>query len=168
MIERSSINPAEGGVEFLLRPNRSITGAGLAAFFALLATTSATVAAFSASQGNVFAPPFAVLELVLVGLVLRYVWRLQAREEEHIALTREALTVARQPRGDEVRFHPYWVRLSSAPSDARGEARGLVLSSHGRSVEVGAFLGEDERERLRRELAAALTALRGDAVPRNS
>jgi uncharacterized membrane protein len=165
MIERSSSSSAGDAVEFLLRPNRSISGAGLAAFFALLATTSATVAAFSASQGNVFAPPFAALELVLVGLVLRYVWRLRSGEQERIALTREALIVARQPRGDEVRFHPYWVRLSSAPGDPDGVSRGLVLSSHGRSVEVGAFLGADERERLRRELAAALSALRGRADP---
>ena len=40
-----------------------------------------------------------------------------------------------------------------------GEAH-LVLTSHGRVVEIGAFLAENEREALERELKRALAALK--------
>jgi uncharacterized membrane protein len=35
-----------------------------------------------------------------------------------------------------------------------------VLTSHGRAVEIGAFLGEDERGALERDLRQALAALK--------
>lgn len=160
MIEQSASPTPDALYEFRLRPERSITAAGLAVFFLVLAATSVVVAGFSAWQGNLFAPAFAALELVLVWVVLRFVWRRQGEQQERIALTREALTVARQPSGDEVRFHPYWVRVQRAPAGDRTGRRPLLLTSHGRTVEVGAFLGDEERSRLERLLAGALDALR--------
>jgi uncharacterized membrane protein len=160
MIEQSASPTTEPRFEFRLRPDRSITAAGLAVFFLVLASASVVVAGFSAWQGNLFAPAFAALELTLVWLVLRHVWRRQDRLQERIALTREALTVARQPPGDEVSFHPYWVRIERDPGGGATARRRLLLTSHGRSVEVGAFLGDDERGQLERLLAGALGALR--------
>lgn len=160
MIEQSASPTPEPLYEFRLRPDRPITPAGLAVFFLVLAATSIVVVGFSARQGNLFAPGFAALELVLVWLLLRHVWRRQDRLQERIALTREALTVARQPPGDEVRFHPGWVRVVREPAGEGTARRRLLLTSHGRSVEVGAFLGDDERGQLERLLAGALGALR--------
>ncbi|MCE3004436.1 MAG: DUF2244 domain-containing protein [Xanthomonadaceae bacterium] len=160
MIEQSASPANEPPFEFRLRPDRSITAAGLAVFFLVLVATSVMVAGFSAWQGNLFAPVFAALELTLVWLLLRYVWRRQGQLQERIALTREALTVARQPPGDEVSFHPYWVRIVRDPEDAGTARRRLLLTSHGRTVEVGAFLGDDERGQLERLLVGALGALR--------
>ena len=160
MIEQSASPTPDALYELRLRPERSITAAGLAVFFLVLVATSVVVAGFSAWQGNLFAPAFAAVELVLVWVVLRFVWRRQGEHHERIALTRDALTVARQPAGDEVRFHPYWVRVQRAPAGDRTGRRALLLSSHGRTVEVGAFLGDDERGQLERLLAGALDALR--------
>jgi uncharacterized membrane protein len=161
MIEQSATPPPDHAFEFRLRPNRSITAAGLAVFFLVLASASVVVATVSAVQGNLYAPYFAAVELTLVWLLLRYVWRTQDQRQERIALTRDALTVAWQPPGDEVRFHPHWVRLHSAPVEGGIARRRLLLVSHGRAVEVGAFLGDDERGQLERLLHSALQALRG-------
>jgi uncharacterized membrane protein len=160
MIEHSATPPPHDAFEFRLRPNRSISAAGLVVFFLVLASASVVVATVSAQQGNVFAPYFAALELALVWLLLRYVWRHQDQRQERIALTREMLTVACLPPGDEVRFHPYWVRLQRKPADAGTARRRLLLVSHGRAVEVGAFLGDDERGQLEHLLRSALDALR--------
>lgn len=162
MIEQSASPTPDAIFEFRLRPERPITASGLAVFFMVLVAVSVTVAGFSALQGNVFAPAFAALELTLVWVALRLVWRRQDQCQERIALNRDALTLARQPSGDEVRFHPYWVRVWRAPAGGRSGRRPLMLASHGRAVEVGAFLGDDERGRLEGLLAGALEALRAD------
>ncbi len=160
MIEQFAISESTAGFEFRLRPNRSITASGLVVFFMLLAAFSITVAWFSSRQGNVFAPVFAAVELSLVWLLLRLVWRTQEQRHERIAMTADALTVAWQPPGDEVKFQTPWVRVHSAPARSATERRRLLISSHGRSVEIGAFLGDDERAQLERQLLQAIQALR--------
>lgn len=160
MIEHIATSASTAGFEFRLRPNRSITASGLVVFFMLLAATSITVAGFTFRQGNVFAPIFAAVELLLVWLLLRFVWRTQEQRHERIAMTVDALTVAWQPPGDEVKFQTPWVRVHSAPARNATERRRLLISSHGRSVEIGAFLGDDERVQLEQQLLQAIHALR--------
>ncbi len=94
MIERTADGAAGARIEFRLRANRSVSAAGLLAFFAVLAGWSIAVAAFSAGQGNVFAPFFAAAELSVVAVCLRLVWR-QLGRVEWIALAPEAVRVAR-------------------------------------------------------------------------
>lgn len=165
MIDESASSAATEGFEFRLRPNRSITASGLVVFFMLLAALSIAVAWFSSLQGNVFAPMFAAVELSLVWLLLRFVWRTQDQRHERIAMTVDALTVASQPPGDEVKFQTPWVRVHSAPARSSTARRRLLISSHGRSVEVGTFLADEELELLERKLLQALAALRGIPVP---
>lgn len=142
--------------EFLLRPNRSLSARGLVVFFTGLATVGIAVAVASAGQGNRFAPAFAVMELLLVGLCLRLAWRRLDRQER-IALSGEGVVVERGPGA--ARFDPYWVRVERRPGERPGDER-LVLTSHGRAVEIGAFLGLDERGALERDLRQALAALK--------
>lgn len=138
-----------------LRPNRSLTFGQLMGFYSALAIASITVAAFSASQGNVFAPLFAVFELSLLYALLRLVWRGQGRAE-HIALAGDSLTIAWSPSGREVAFNPYWVRIERLPGRTPRDPARLVLGSHGKRVEVGAFLAGDERDALEKTLREAL------------
>jgi len=156
MIEQRSTPVAPFACEFLLRPNRSLSARGLGVAFAVLATTGIAVAGASAGQGNWFAPVFAVPELLIVGVCLRLAWRRLDRQER-IVLAGEGVVVEREPA--PARFDPYWVRVERRAGDWPGEAR-LVLTSHGRAVEIGAFLGEDERGALERDLRRALAALK--------
>ncbi len=165
MIDESAASASTEGFEFRLRPNRSITASGLVVFFMLLAAMSIAVAWVSSRQGNFFAPMFAAVELCLVWLLLRLVWRTQDQRHERIAMTVDALTVASLPPGDEVEFPTPWVRVHSAPARSSTARRRLLISSHGRSVEVGTFLADDERALLERKLLQALAALRGLPVP---
>lgn len=150
--------PDGAGLRLCLKPNRALSGRGVVVAFAVIGMSCLSVALWSATQGNVFAPFFAVLVVVLVGAALRLAWR-SGECAEWIELSGDALTVRREARGCSVeaaRFHPYWVRLGPAP---QGHPR-VILSSHGRSLEVGAFLGEREREALAATLRSALGHLR--------
>ncbi len=156
MIEQRSTPVSPFAREFLLRPNRSMSARGLAVFFTGLATVAGVVSMVSAGQGNWFAPAFAAAELAVVGLCLRLAWRRSGRCER-IALSDAAVLVEREPGA--TRFDPYWVRVERHAGTWPGEAH-LVLTSHGRVVEIGAFLAENEREALERELKRALAALK--------
>ncbi|MBX3724974.1 MAG: DUF2244 domain-containing protein [Xanthomonadales bacterium] len=130
-----------------LSPNRSLDLRGLLTFFALVAAASLAVSSYSFSQGNAFAPAFALAELALLAVCLRLVWRRLARRER-LALTGDGLLV--EAGGRSERFHPYWVRVR------RDGAGGVRLRSHGREIEVGAFLCPRERDQLAASLRAAL------------
>lgn len=152
--------PAPDGstLRLCLRPNRAMSGSGMVGAFALIGGVCMMVAIYSAAQGNVFAPVFALLDVFVVGAALRLVWR-GGDCAEWIELSGDALTVRREARGSSVeaaRFHPYWVRLGPPP---QGHPR-VILSSHGQSLEVGAFLGEQERNVLAATLRTALGNLK--------
>ena len=145
-----------GECEFRLCPNRSLSPRGVLGFLAILAATMLAVALSSALQGNVYAPGFALLYLAVVcGCFVGVQARL--RREERIALDAAAVTVRRRDaRGVQIagQFHPYWVRVEF-------ESARLYLTSHGKRVEIGEFLGEGERVEVAHRLAEALAALRG-------
>lgn len=98
--------------------------------------------------------------------VLLLVWafhrcRQRAQSYEHIVLSLSRLHITRHPFGGqsrEISLNPYW--LNVAIEEEAEQPRHLLLSSHGRSVEVGGFLGPDERVRLAQLLRQALTAAR--------
>lgn len=85
--------------------------------------------------------------------------RLAARRREHVTLTASELRVARLPaRGQQARvaLNPYWVRVGL---EGDGQpAQKLMLSSHGRSVQLGSFLAPQDRASLAEALNTALRA----------
>ena len=151
--------PSVSGSEaqLLLRPRRILTSRQFFVLFVLISLPVAAVSGYSFALGNAYAPWFALLDLAIVALALRWVWRSGDRYER-ILVGEGRLEVRRSP-GDDAVFveHPYWVRV-----DAVGEPEApelLRLSSRGRAVEVGSFLPPDERgllaKRLRWMLATA-------------
>jgi uncharacterized membrane protein len=77
---------------------------------------------------------------------------------ETLTLTPGRITLVRRaPDGSEQRWeaNPYWVTVRLYPAGGR-VAQYLTLKGEGREVELGAFLGEDERVALAEELRAAL------------
>ncbi len=161
MIEQ--VIPTTGGRGLALRltPNRSAGSRGLLGAFAAIATVAMGVAWLAAANGNVFAPAFAVLDVALVGIGFRCVGRALAREET-IAFFEDAVVVRRGTRED-ARFQTYWLRVEDEPGATPNARHRLLLGSHGRRVEVGAFLADDERAELARRIKDALATVRGAA-----
>jgi uncharacterized membrane protein len=139
-----------------LLPNCSLTPGGALFFFAGIAAVSLTVAGFFVLSGFWPVLPFAGLELGLLGWALA-----SSLKRRHWTQTIEidaarVVVETRGPRGTERHEYPrHWasVKLSSPPGwyPAR-----LLLGSHGRMIEVGAFLTEEERRRLHDRLRALI------------
>ena len=139
------------GARLRLRPPRALTARQFKALFAVLAGAMWLVAGLGWAAGNVFAPAFALLHSAGVALALRWLWRRGERGEE-IAIGPAAVEV-RRGAGAVFSAHPHWVRMGVDGDDGR-----VTLSSSGRWVEVGAFLGPAERSQLARCLKEFLAA----------
>ena len=156
-------NPASSGpcaFDAVLRPHRSLGPQG---FFILMAAVSAV----SFVAGMVFfaigawpVPGFLGLDVLLIYIAFRINYR-AARRYETVRLNRAGLTVeAVDPKGKAKSwtFDPYWVRITVDELET-GSNR-LVLSSHGRHLNVGSFLTPHERSEFADALRAALTDFR--------
>jgi uncharacterized membrane protein len=81
------------------------------------------------------------------------VWKRSARAEV-IRLGPKGVSVSRLPgSGLQFEVHPSWVRIEA-------DRRSLLLVSGAQRVTVGAFLGEAERELLRKDLECGLRLAR--------
>lgn len=142
----------------MLRPRRALSAGQFAGLFAALSFATFGVAGYAFSQGNVFAPVFALLDAAFIAAVLRWVWRQGDRFEE-IALDERSLEVRRSAQAEPAfRAHPYWVRLSLDGGEGRER---VLLGSQGRQVEVGAFLSNEERRDLAKQLKGLLASAAG-------
>lgn len=140
-----------------LRPNRALDRRGLRRLIVGLAATALATASLGAWQGNVFAPVFALAEAFVVGFALGAAWKAGGRGER-IAVGPDTLEVRAVPGRRIVRFQTYWVRVGLASGDGRQR---LLLRSHGNQLEIGAFLGEEERVEASRKLMVLLSEVSG-------
>lgn len=96
------------------------------------------------------------LDIALLYLAFRLSYR-SARQRENLRLTQRALDVERIGIHGERQcwqLEPTWLRVT-LDENAGGRGR-LLLSSHGKTIGLGAFLNAEERRRLADELKAAL------------
>ena len=157
-----------GSIRLLILPHRSLSRAGLWLFLAAQSIAAGGFAGLAAWRGNVFAPAFAILELGVVAYCLSRVWRASGTGDV-ITLSASMLEIGRM--GDSappLQFHPYWAQLRLQPGRWRGWPSRLLLRSHGRSAEIGAFLNDAERAELAQRLSMLLARYKdGPASERN-
>jgi uncharacterized membrane protein len=104
---------------------------------------------------------FLGLDVLLIYLAFKANFR-AARAYELLRLTSLELFFARiSSRGErkEWRFNPVWVRFERVEHEEFG-TQSLALVSHGKSVEVGRFLGPDQKAALANSFSAALAEAR--------
>ncbi|MET4677276.1 MULTISPECIES: DUF2244 domain-containing protein [unclassified Luteibacter] len=149
---------AVGGPRVLwLRPNRALDRRGLRRVVVGLAALALATASLGAWQGNVFAPVFALAESFVVGFALGAAWRAGGKGER-IVVGPDTLEVRAVPGHRIVRFQTHWVRVGLASAGGRQR---LLLTSHGNELEIGAFLGEEERVEVSRKLMVLLSEVSG-------
>jgi uncharacterized membrane protein len=139
--------------EWLLKRNCSLTPRQLAKAYLLLCCGSFGVAVAFTLQGLWIVLAFSLVEMTVVGAALLHYSR-HALDREHIALTERCLLVerVRGERIEQVRLDPYWTRITLPES-----RRDLIgLESKGTHVTVGAFVTDEQRQRVARELRREL------------
>lgn len=159
-VSRRNPGAAEVWFDAVLHPHRSLPPAGFLVLMILLSGVSFVtgVAFLMLGAWPVFG--FFGLDVLLVYVAFRINYR-SGRIYETVTLTESELEINRiDPSGTTKRwtFQPYWLRIHL--DDPPGYDSELTISSHGRSLVIGSFLGPDEKLDLARALAAAVARIK--------
>jgi uncharacterized membrane protein len=145
-------------LETVLRPSPPMSARTLAIILAVVAAFNFAFALSFVLRGAWPIAPFMGLDVLLLGWAFRES-RIKARAHERVTLSPSLLRIEQHPaRGakPEVVFNPYWVRVDLQPWTEYSNR--LFLRSHGRSIQLGAFLAPATRESFAQTLKSALSA----------
>ncbi len=160
---RVTSSGADWAIDWVLARNCSLAPQQLLGFYLSLCVLSLGIALMFWWQGARMVLPFALAELMGVGVALWFYAR-HATDKECIALTGDRFTVehAHGLHVDRVEFQPAWVRIEPEQGD-----RSLIeVSGQGRRIAVGRFVRPEQRRQLAEELRFALRRWRqGDGQP---
>lgn len=144
---------------FVLRPNYSLGWRGSVLLFWVIALYLVLISLFFATKGAWMVFPFAGAELLVLGTAL-YLLAHRSCEREVVYIEGEAVRVERgrhQPHQTEV-FTRAWVRVVLQPPGIRWYPSRLLIQAHGKEMEVGACLCEEERRQLAQDLESGIAA----------
>ena len=133
------------GFILVARRNNSLSPAGRGLVVGSLAAISLVISLAFALQGAWMILPFAGLEVLVVYLAFRCIER-HAGDFESLSIQGDQVLIVRQERGEVSRyeFNRYWAQVVLQP----GREVVLALRSHGRQVEFGRHLTEQQRCRM--------------------
>ena len=136
------------GFTLVARRNNSLSSAGRHLVVGSLATISLVISLAFALQGAWMILPFAGLEVLVVYLAFRCLER-HAGDFESLSIQDDRVLIVRRERGEVSRheFNRYWAQVVLQPS-RWGRQVVLALRSHGRQVEFGRHLTEEQRCRM--------------------
>ena len=161
MIRVAKDAASRDAVSVVVLPHRSLSRAGLLGYLAAQSAAALAFAMLAAVRGVVLAPVFAVLALAATAGCLVRVWRASA-SGQIITIAPDGVEIRATAGAPPAHYHPYWMKVRLEPGRWPGWPSRLLVGSHGRETEVGAFLNDAER----RELARRLMQLLGDAQSR--
>jgi uncharacterized membrane protein len=145
----------------LITPHRSLNRTGFLVLMAIISGVSFAAGAVFLWMGAWPVVAFFGLDALVIYWAFRINFR-TARAYEEITVTPSELRVRRvSHRGDVAEWvlNPLWVRLEQEADEEFGIEH-LYLVSRGRRVDVGSFLGPDEKSSFAKALIAALNAAR--------
>ena len=143
----------DGGVQWVLKRNCSLTPSQLLGFYASVCVVSLGIAVGFAWNGAPVVLWFAGIELLLLALALLFYAR-HATDADTVTLSGQDLTVEQSfgPTRTSARFRSPWVSVE--PSQDDGSL--IELSGQGQVARIGRFLRPEARADFARELRSAL------------
>lgn len=154
-------------VTLTLWPHRSLPRRGFVLFIGLTAALFVPILLSQLGRPGLWVMlPFLLAALAGVWLALERSYR-DGQIVEVLTLSPATLTLTRHQCGAGDRTwqaNPFWVRVQLYPTGGP-VPQYLTLKAEGREVELGAFLSEEERLALHRDLVPRLAALRQPATP---
>jgi uncharacterized membrane protein len=140
-----------------IRPNRSLSGRQLQLAFAVIALICLGIASAFAALGLWPVLPFAGAEIVVVGVGF-YLSARSGRESEIVSVADDLVAVERNRRRlhERLEMQRAWAQIRLLRPRIRWYPSQLVIRSHGKAVELGGFLNEQERRQLAGELQRAI------------
>lgn len=142
---------------FEIVPNRSLTVRSAALFYLSIAATPLAVASLFAMAG--FWPILTVagIEVFVLGAALWWTMR-KTKTRELIRIDERNVVIRKihADRDEEHEFSRYWTQVKLVRPTAANWPSRLMLRSKGRSVEIGSFLTNSERDGLERRLCEVI------------
>ena len=137
----------------MVMPNRAMPWQHVMAFYFAIATVTLAIAINFYVQGLTLILPFAGLELAALGIVL-YISAWRSNAKEVIIVNEEKITVeiGRSSPEKVYEFDKAWAKIVLEKSWNNWYPSRLLLRSHGKQIEIGKFLNEQERQCLEVEL----------------
>ncbi len=114
-----------------------------------------TIAIAFTLQGAWMVFPFTGLELAALAAAL-YVCARRGREYEIVTVTDDSVAVRKGARQPRTVFQRGWARIRLERCGSGWYPSRLKIGSHGREVEIGRCLNEEERDQLARALETAI------------
>ena len=150
-IERSERVPA-AEFERVARRNNSLSSGSRLLAFAFIFVVSVGIAIAFAAFGAWPILPFAGLEMLVLYLAFRYIERHSA-DYESITIDGDTVRVELSEAGctRSRTFSRYWAQVVVNPDGSR-----LALRSHGRELEIGRYMIDEQRLELARALERRL------------
>jgi len=138
---------------YIARRNNSLSSSGRRLAFGFILSVSLGIAgAFSVVFGAWPIVPFAGIEMAVLYLAFRYIDR-HAGDYERIAIHGDNVSVEVREAGNVARFelNRCWAQVICESEGAR-----LALRSHGREIEVGRHVCDEQRLEMARNLVREL------------
>lgn len=147
------------GCRFVIRPNRSLTWPQTKLVCATLASLCLLVAIAFTVMGYWLVLPFAGAEVLVVAAGF-YLCALSGRETEVIRIKDDRIAIEKGREATRIvwELDRSWARIAILPPRIHWYPSRLVIRSHGKQLQLGAFLTDGERERLARELERAISS----------
>lgn len=148
---------SEDVLQIFIRPNRSLRAGALWMLLAAFTALALTIGTGFAMLGAWPVLPFAGLEIAVIGGVLWHLHR-HADDCEVLMVDEDRVRIIRREGGTERQqdFPRYWARARLSGAEQGWYPSRLLIGSHGRFVEIGAAMGEEERRALYRRLKRAM------------
>jgi uncharacterized membrane protein len=155
MVEYRQLDSGDGS--FLIQPNRALGWVGMKRLFIALSACVCAVAAYFAAQGAWLVLPFAGLEIAVLALGLYLSARCSATREI-VSICGADLTVSRRRRQtlESQCLKRHWTRVVLSQDPTGWYPSRLFLRCHGRQIELGGALLEQERKKLAQDLSKRL------------
>ncbi len=152
-------NNSGATTRIVVRPNRSMSWREVQLAYAAIVAVGLAIAAGLSLAGAWLVLPFAGLELLAVGAGL-YRCAQRCAEREVISIDEGIVAVERGRYRPEQRYElpRSWAQVGLQKGAVRGYPSRLLIRSHGKAIEVGSNLAENERRLLARELRYCLSA----------
>ncbi len=147
------------GCRFVIRPNRSLTWPQTKLVCFSLASVCLLVAILFSAAGFWPVLPFAGAEVVVLVMAF-YLCARSGRAIEVVCVWEDRVAVEKGPPGTRriCEFQRPWARVALQPARIARHPSRLLVGSHGKQVQLGAFLTEDERRRLAGELERVISS----------
>lgn len=144
------------GRTWIARPNCSLSARERKLVFAVTAAVSVTIGLAFSYVGAWPVMPFTGIELALLWYALRHAGS-SANDFEKIVLESERLTIETRCGAlvERHEFHPFWAHLRYVRPQGHHHHR-LLIRSHGREIELGRALTDEQKMMLAGELKTNL------------